>query len=175
MLLSGDCGTDVSWVYLESNVLYITGKGKMRDYEQGKAPWYRYSRSMKSFIIENGVTGIGANAFTDCVNLTEIVIPKSVTTIGRKAFAGCEGLQTIVFPNSVESIGEEAFSNCIYLKNVYVPLSVATIGEKAFDHGGEDICYVNYEGTEEQWNTMIGKTDVGGDHTQYSFEISMPR
>lgn len=109
------------------------------------------------------------------VNLTEIVIPKSITTIGRSAFAGCEGLQTIVLPNSVESIGEETFSNCIYLKNVYVPLSVAAIGEKAFDHGGEDICYVNYEGTEEQWNTMIGKTNVGGDHTQYSFEISMPR
>lgn len=147
----------------------------MKDYEQARAPWYRYSRSMKSFIIEEGVTGIGANAFADCLNLTEMEIPKSVTTIGRKAFAGCEGLQTIVFPNSVESIGEKAFSDCIHLRNVYVPLSVVTIGEKAFAHGGKDICYVNYEGTEKQWNTMIGDTVVGGDNTQYSYEISMPK
>ena len=56
-----------------------------------------------------------------------------------------------------------------------MPLSVVTIGEKAFTHGGEDICYVNYEGTEKQWNAMIGDIAVGGDNTQYSYEISMPK
>ena len=174
-MLDGSCGTGVSWAYLESDVLYITGSGKMKDYEQGKAPWYRYSRKMKYFVIDNGVTGIGANAFADCINLTEIVLPKSITTIGREAFNGCNGLKNVILPNSVESIGEKVFFNCINLSNIYVPLSVSTIGEDAFSNGGNNFCYVNYEGTEEQWNAMIGSTTVGSSNTKYSFEISMPK
>ena len=38
------------------------------------------------------ISSIGANAFQDCSNLTEVTIPNSVTNIGDNAFNGCTNL-----------------------------------------------------------------------------------
>lgn len=59
----------------------------------------------------DSVTTIGANAFRNCVNLTEIVIPDSVTFIGENAFEGCENLSNVVFKGEVDTIAENAFAN----------------------------------------------------------------
>lgn len=49
------------------------------------------------FSVLPGTKTIGADAFKDCLGLTEIVIPSGVTYIGADAFKGCENLETAEF------------------------------------------------------------------------------
>ena len=66
--------------------LNITGTGAMTDYTSSThAPWYGSRSSIKTIIIEDGVTAIGEYAF-DGVAATSITIPTSVKTFGARAF-----------------------------------------------------------------------------------------
>ncbi|WP_461257409.1 leucine-rich repeat domain-containing protein [Treponema sp. R80B11-R83G3] len=75
--------------------------------------------NITSVIIPNGVTSIGAYAFSGCASLASVTIPNSVTNIGAYAFSYC-GLASVTIPNSVTSIGDHAFSGC-GLASVTIP------------------------------------------------------
>ena len=62
------------------------------------------------------VTTIGSGAFTNCINLTDIVIPNNIISIGSYAFYNCSNLSNVVIPDSVKSIGDDAFFGCNGLK-----------------------------------------------------------
>ena len=64
------------------------------------------------------VTEIGANAFSDCTALTEIVIPDSVEYIGERAFYN-SGLTSIEVPESVKDLNG-VFMKCEKLKTATV-------------------------------------------------------
>lgn len=89
---------------------------------------------LTSVTIPNTVTSIGGYAFFNCNGLTAVTIPNTVTSIGYDAFGGCTSLTSVAIPNSVTSLGEEAFSNCSSLTSVTIPKSVTSIGSKAFNH-----------------------------------------
>lgn len=76
------------------------------------------------------VTTIGAYAFRDYSELTQIKLPNGLKKIGNDAFFG-SGLTSITIPNSVTSIGEYAFA-AGKLISVTIPNSVTNIGEEAF-------------------------------------------
>ncbi len=60
------------------------------------APWLTaYSTKITAVVIEDGVTNIGARAFSHCIALESVSIGKDVTVIGSSAFAYCEGLKSI--------------------------------------------------------------------------------
>ncbi|MBO7458417.1 MAG: leucine-rich repeat domain-containing protein, partial [Paludibacteraceae bacterium] len=64
------------------------------------------------------VTGIAANAFYGCTDLTSVTIPNSVEWIDEYAFYYCRGLTSVTIPNSVTYIGDKAFEdviNIVYL------------------------------------------------------------
>ena len=82
--------------------------------------------------IREGVSVIGAFAFSGCSKLTNIIIPDSVTSIGDYAFSGCSNLEKITIPGSVTSIGDCAFSGCSALKEIIIQNSVTSIGGGAF-------------------------------------------
>ena len=67
----------------------------------------------KNTTIPNSVTGIGENAFRNCLSLASVTIPNSVTSIGEYTFMDCFSLTLVNIPNSVTSIGRFAFANCI--------------------------------------------------------------
>ena len=88
---------------------------------------YSENKWLKHITIGNGVTSIGAEAFSGCEVLTSITIPNSVTSIGYSAFSDCSALTSITIPNSVTSIGHSAFSGCSALTSITIPNSVTSI------------------------------------------------
>ncbi len=95
-------------------------------------PWYGCRISVKSVVIEDGVTSIGNSAFEECRNLTSVVIPKNVKSIGNSAFSNCYALASVTLPDGLESIGNSAFYNCRSLSSVVIPKNVKSIGDLAF-------------------------------------------
>ena len=90
---------------------------------------------MENIVIENGMKGIGPNAFAnDYLALTSVTIPASVTFIGNSAFSNCSNLTTVTFDGTptLTSIGGGAFLNCTGLTSVTIPASVKSIGDWIF-------------------------------------------
>ena len=50
----------------------------------------------------------------------ELVIPEGVTSIGAYAFSGYASLTGVTIPKTLKSIGQNAFQKCTSLKNVYI-------------------------------------------------------
>ncbi len=156
ILESGTCGDDLTWVLDNHDTLTISGSGAMTDWVSGNSvPWYSSRTSIKSVIIESGVTTVGDRAFLgcsglmnitlaedlssigtatfyECVNLKSLTIPESVTFIGNWAFQNCTKLTSITIPEGVTSIGNFAFSGCTCLKSITIPDNVTSIGNGLF-------------------------------------------
>ena len=117
---SGICGENLTWTLDAAGTLTVSGTGAMKDYNYRGAPWYQSRDSIKTVVIESGVTTIGDWAFSGCSSLSSITIPESVTAIGNSAFSGCSSLTGITIPASVTTIGNSAFWFCDSLKDVYI-------------------------------------------------------
>ena len=98
----------------------------IEDYNAGE------DEKIEDYTIPEGVSAIGAFAFSNCSSLTNINIPDSVTTIGSFAFSSCSSLANISIPDSVTSIGNRAFSGCKSLTSINLPDSVTSISDFAF-------------------------------------------
>ena len=121
------------WTLDAEGTMTISGTGAMKDYAYNtdNSPAFNNS-NIKKVVIEDGVTSIGANAFSSCTGLTSVTIPKSVTSIGNRAFSDCTGLESIEIPSGVTSIGNYAFKSCGSLTSINIPGSVTSIGNGAF-------------------------------------------
>ena len=129
---SGTCGENLTWTLDAAGTLTVSGTGAMKDYNYKGAPWYQSRDSIKTVVIESGVTTIGGRAFEDCTSLSSITIPEGVTTIGGFAFSGCSSLISITLPQGLTAIGDRAFQFCSCLTNITIPEGVTAIGEDAF-------------------------------------------
>ena len=89
---------------------------------------FTQSTSLKSIILPDSLTKIGAAAFRGCTSLETINIPKNVKTIGDKAFKDCITISEVLLPDGVTSLGYSTFENCSNLKSITIPSSVTTIG-----------------------------------------------
>ena len=88
--------------------------------------------SVKSIVLPDGLSSIGAHAFGKCSNLTSINIPDGVNVISDGAFLGCSSLTSISIPDGVWSIGTEAFCACSSLTSITIPDSMIYIDSYAF-------------------------------------------
>lgn len=132
---SGNCGADrdnVKWELYENGTLRIYGKGDMENYDYRGTPWYYKNTIINNVIIENGISSIGSEAFSDCEQIKSITISDSITNIGNSAFNGCLNLKLITIPNDVTSIGEHAFAYCKSLETITLPDSVTSIENSTF-------------------------------------------
>ena len=100
-IIGGICGQNLIWT-LEDGVMTVSGVGEMEHCDATGKPWEASETDIETVIIEDGVTAIGDNAFTDCVNLTMIMIPDSVTDMGHDAFAGCTSLRDVYYGDTAE-------------------------------------------------------------------------
>ena len=75
---------------------------------------------------------ISERQFYDCPELdSKLIIPDQVTSIGAYAFCQCANVTEVVIGSRVRNIGERAFASCS-LKSIYIPENVETIGDGAF-------------------------------------------
>ena len=88
-------------------------------------------QDIKSLVVSDGITSLGAFAFNYCNNLTSVSLPKTLTKIGRNSFAvlatDIYGLTKISIPNKVTEIGQYAFANT-QIESLTVPRSVTVAG-----------------------------------------------
>ena len=130
--ISGDWG-GLSWSLDASGQLTISGSGAMNDFEWNSVvAWKEYSLNIQSVTIENGITSVGAHAFSGCGNLTAITLPDGITSVGSYAFGSCGSLIEVLLPISVSSIGSYAFSENKMLKRITIPEGITDIGYKTF-------------------------------------------
>lgn len=91
-------------------------------------------------VIPNGLTAVGAQAFSDCSNLESVIIPKSVTFVGKWAFESCPKLKTVgpigesynIQLGWTEEIPDGAFAGCEQIESVIIPNGVQKLGGSAF-------------------------------------------
>ena len=111
----GECGFGVTWKFDEATgTLTLSGDGG----HDGSRPWEEFASSIKTIVIESGVTYIHNYAFQNCTALTSVTIADSVTHIGGFAFENCSSLETIELPDTVTTIDMFLFNYCTALKNV---------------------------------------------------------
>lgn len=180
-IVSAGKSEDVQWSLNAAGLLQISGTGEIKS-----SPWSSSSDHITKVIIENGITGIGANLFAAYgnSNLESITIPETVKSIGANAFYGtlwlqnmqkenplvivnnividgttCEG--NVVIPDGVVAIGDMAFQNWsdTNLTGIQIPESVVSIGESAF-MGCKELEKIEYTGEDNV--SVIGNYAFSG-------------
>lgn len=93
------CGAEentVFWTLTPDGTLKISGQGAMKNWSnEAEVPWDVQRQEITKIEIADGVTSVGAYAFSGCVNVTETVIPDSIQEIGEYAFFTCSGLSSV--------------------------------------------------------------------------------
>ncbi len=123
VIASGTCGENLTWRLTPDGTLTISGTGQMYDYgfsSPNEPPWKDNRISIKTVIIEDGVTTIGNYAFYNHANLTNVMMPNTLVSIGDSAFDRCTGLTNVTIPASVTKIDKEAFRYCPSLLAIIV-------------------------------------------------------
>lgn len=113
-MASGSCGEDISWSF-DGSTLTLTGSGAMED----GMPWEEYREDIQKVVVEGKITSIGAGAFQNCDNLTDVDFGGSMHTIGRQAFKSCDRLLMLELPKTFRVFDEECFMNCKMLSKIY--------------------------------------------------------
>ena len=126
------CDNLISIDVNECNQNYFSTDGVLFDKNKKTLICYPAGIDNDSYAIPDGVTSIGAYAFSACKNLINIYIPDSVANIGDTAFSSCENLKYIKIPAGVTSIKEATFASCKSLTHIIIPTSVTSIEDSAF-------------------------------------------
>lgn len=77
-----------------------------------EVPWIAVRDSVRKIVIEEGITSIGKQSFSNFENLEEVVFPETLKIIGNGAFFECSSLAQVILPESVERLGAGAFAGC---------------------------------------------------------------
>ena len=104
----------ITWEITEDGVLTISGNGEITDF-----PWNSQTEIISKVVIEEGITGIGNDAFISCVNLEEVVFPDSLMFIGDSIFR-TEYLKRVFIPARVCELSSYAFQYCTNLERIDV-------------------------------------------------------
>lgn len=104
----------------ENNANYKSIDGNLYTKDGKTLIRYAVGKKDASFVIPDGVTVIGAWAFSDCASLTSVTIPKSAKNIDHYAFVACTSLASIAISEGVEDMDGSAFIACTSLEHITV-------------------------------------------------------
>lgn len=117
---SGTTGVNenIKWTLDSNGVLTISGEGEIIDQEYTNTSVWYANEKIKSIVIENGITKIGAFAFNKCTSLTGVTLPDSLKCISDKAFDNCTSLKSVSLGSNDVFIGKKAFRGCDKLTDI---------------------------------------------------------
>ena len=150
-----NCGADAMALYdAATKTLTICGKGAMTDFASAAdQPWKALQTDIKTVVIENTITAIGANAFSGCSALTAANIEGTGVTIADGAFDGnATGRRIFVPVSAIAGYGESAYAADIY--------SVGQCGAEGSD--------VSWELNAKTMALAISGTGAMADYASYS-------
>lgn len=132
---------------------------------------YQYCYSLEEIDFAEGLSEIGANAFSGCYNLKQLNLPTSLRRIDNYAFYGCRRLKEVHVPSMITEIGDYAFKDC-GLKAVYAyTISPVQINQNTFDYTGVDLYapdnsfYAYYLNT--QWSQFLDVKEFPAVYTNW--------
>lgn len=187
----GKCGKNLTFSLTNDGVLTIEGTGEMNNYHSKCVPeWDRANIDVKEIaqepkpyirkvVVKEGVTSIGAQAFSKNGNLQEVVLPNTLETIGSRAFAGCNSLFAINIPDSLKSIGKDAFVNVFTVKidehlKTHTVESKITPATKNADGKIEDFCEQCQKVIKTTAISKIGSAKISTATYTYSGKAKQP-
>ena len=114
------------WTYdTTTKTLTFSGTKDIEDFSMnGHDPepaWYEWSEKTEHIVIEDGITGIGENAFYLFTEVTTVTMGDSVKKIKAMAFDGNVSLKSIRLSPNITIIENNALSGCQKLSNVSLP------------------------------------------------------
>lgn len=89
--------------------------------------YYPPGLTASEYEIPEGVSKIGAGAFSEQKYLENVIIPSSVRDIDINAFESCSKLNNVIIPDGIEELKPRVFASCENLKTVVLPKSVNKI------------------------------------------------
>ena len=124
---------------------------------------------LKSITIPSGVE-LGAEAFSGCTNLQNVILSNDLTTLPPRAFEGCKTLKYIDLPQNLEIIENAVFRGCESLEAITIPKSVFKMGEQAFK-GCVCLSEVEWENINSWELTEIGYAAFEGCRMLYTMKL----
>lgn len=106
------CGETLFWqVSADGTELMFSGSGMMYSFETpSNVPWADWKETITVIVLPEGISGIGAYAFSGFSALRSIILPASIESIGAHAFENCVRLETITFSGEFPVVGADAFA-----------------------------------------------------------------
>lgn len=106
-LASGSCGVLSNWTFYNNGKLAITGSGAVDSYTFESQPWAAYRDTISEISIADGITELGAYAFSGCNQVTSVTISATVSRLEVGCFADCLSLNRIAFQGDAPAIAED--------------------------------------------------------------------
>ena len=166
---------DFTWDYNKNTAtLTLSKDGAIMNFRnQNDVPWFKYHDKIRSIVVEEGVTYLGENLFSNCTDVVELKlpdslkeihstlrycdleqleIPKNVEIIDSYAFQNCTKLWVVYINGPLKKLNFSLFRNCTSLNTIHIPSTVTEISRYAFDNC--PISRVFYGGSKEEWKNI---------------------
>lgn len=131
---SGQCGYSAYWKLEDDGTLTISGSGNLY---LTSIPWKNNGKwesgyGIEKVVIEEGITAIPDQSFSECFFLKSVSIPETLTSIPQYCFDDCRALESVELPQNLTAIQALAFDGCESLKTIVIPDKISLIGWSAF-------------------------------------------
>ena len=117
------CGENCTATLDENGVMRVSGTGEMYGYNATtrlQTPWYEDRLSIKTLIVEDGITRVGTYALFNCDNIETVNLAKSVQAVNPGAFDSVPGVQSITMSDSTVWQNQEDFNSLKKAPNVTI-------------------------------------------------------
>lgn len=108
----------------QTKTLYINDQEvvKFQAYKASdvNTPWHEYQLDIEKVVIKDGITQLGRNCFTNCLNLKTVILPETVTDLDQCVFENCVSLEHIDLSH-IKSMQYCCFAFCESLKSITIP------------------------------------------------------
>lgn len=119
---------------LSMETLYIPSEIGGSPVTMIKASAFAKDLMLKTVVIPDSVTEMGANVFKDCSNLSDVTLSKGLVKTGGNVFQNCTSLAAIEIPKSLEGCTSGIFTGCTALTKVTFENGVTRIADHLFQN-----------------------------------------